>query len=197
MRVAPATRVLAGVEPPRRPRMLTLADIPAAVALESDAYGDELTPTAFEAELTRNPVARYIAVDDAAGGLAGFAGLWLQLDEAHVVTVAVAPALRRNGLGRLLVHALLDLAMRYRMSVATLEVRATNVAARALYRAYGFYEVGERKGYYRDGGDALIMTTEELASPAYQRRYATLGEALRTRLAIDALTVDPATVPDL
>lgn len=172
-------------------------DIPAAAILEAGTYGDELTPTAFEAELLRNPVARYIALDAPGGGLAGFAGLWLQLDEAHVVNVVVRPELRRRGLGRLLVHALVDMAMRYGMTVATLEVRTENTAARALYRAYGFYEVGDRKAYYRDGGDAVIMTTEELASPAYERRFAMLGATLRERLGIEDVTVDPEGVPDL
>jgi len=177
--------------------MMNSGDIAAATALESSSYGDELTPTGFEAELHRNRAARYIAVDDAGGNLAGFAGLWLQLDEAHVVNVVVAPLLRRQGLGRLLLHALIDLAMQYGMTVATLEVRRENMPARALYRAYGFYEVGERKAYYRDGGDALIMTTEELASPSYQARFAVLGQALRERLGAVDITVDPESVADL
>ena len=176
---------------------MTTDDIAAAAALESQSFGDELTPTGFEAELLRNPIARYIVIDAADGRLAGFAGLWLQLDEAHIVNVVVAPELRRNGLGLLLVHALVDLAMRYGMTVATLEVRTGNAAARALYRTYGFYEVGERKGYYRDGSDAVIMTTEALSSPAYQRRFAALAATLRERLGIEAVTVDPENVPDL
>ena len=74
------------------------------------------------------------------------------------MNVVVAPEKRQHGYGRLLVHALVDLAAQYGMTVATLEVRPENTAARGLYRAYGFYEVGERKRYYPDGGDALIYT---------------------------------------
>jgi ribosomal-protein-alanine N-acetyltransferase len=85
-------------------------------------------------------------------------------------------------LGRLLVHGLVELAIEHGMSVATLEVRESNEAARALYREYGFYEVGERKRYYSDNREnAVIMTTEELRSPAYQRRLEGLATELRRR----------------
>jgi ribosomal-protein-alanine N-acetyltransferase len=81
-----------------------------------------------------------------------------------------------------LVHGLVQLAIEHGMTTATLEVRASNAAARALYREYGFYEVGERKRYYADNReDAVIMTTEELTSAAYQRRLFRLGDEIRRR----------------
>jgi ribosomal-protein-alanine N-acetyltransferase len=177
--------------------MMTLADTEAARNLEREAFADQLTPTAFETELTKNPVARYVAVDNGDGALAGFGGLWIQLDEAHIVNVVVRPGLRRRGYGRLIVHALVDLATRYGMTSATLEVRPDNVAARALYHVYGFYEVGERRRYYSDGGDALIMTTEDLQSAAYRQRFEALEGELRARFRLEAAVVDPASVPDL
>jgi ribosomal-protein-alanine N-acetyltransferase len=74
---------------------------------------------------------------------------------------------------------LLAVAAAMSMQDATLEVRESNAAARALYRHYGFYEVGRRVRYYEDNGeDALIMTTEHLESPAYRRRLAALEAAL-------------------
>ena len=111
--------------------------------------------------------------------LLGFAGLWLMFDEAHVVTVAVAEADRRHGYGRILVHHLVQLAAELGMTNATLECRLSNTAARALYRDYGFYEVGERKAYYSDNHeDAVIMTTEAFATPAYQQRLKALAAKL-------------------
>ncbi|WBL35221.1 hypothetical protein O0235_10520 [Tepidiforma flava] len=66
------------------------------------------------------------------------------------------------------------------MESVTLEVRVSNEAARALYRRYGFYEVGIRKRYYADNHeDAIIMTTERLDSPPYRERL----ERLRADLA--------------
>jgi ribosomal-protein-alanine N-acetyltransferase len=78
-------------------------------------------------------------------------------DEAEVLTLAVDPAARGRGIGR----ALLDRAMRTALERGAgrlfLEVGASNVAARALYRACGFVEVGRRRAYYRGGADALVL----------------------------------------
>ncbi|MGH2632849.1 MAG: ribosomal protein S18-alanine N-acetyltransferase, partial [Tepidiformaceae bacterium] len=76
------------------------------------------------------------------------------------------------------------------MTVATLECRVSNAAARALYGDYGFYEVGLRKRYYADNGeDAVIMTTEALSSEAYSSRLARLEEKLQRIL--------PGVVPEV
>ena len=168
-------------EAPRLRRM-SPEDVPVVMAVERAAYSGGWPATTFERELTGNGMARYIVLEEAGGRIAGFAGLWLMVDEAHVVTVAVLPEERRRGLGRVLVHGLVELAIEHGMSVATLEVRESNEAARAMYREYGFYEVGERKRYYSDNReDAIIMTTEELTSPAYQRRLRQLAEEIQRR----------------
>ena len=161
-------------------RAMVRADVPAVMAVEQAAYEQGWAPTTFERELTANGMARYLVLEQG-GNLVGFAGAWMMVDQAHVVTVAVLPGERRRGYGRLLLHALLALAGREGMTDATLEVRASNRAARALYREYGFYDVGERKRYYADGEDAVIMTTEPFAAAGYQERYAGLAEALERR----------------
>lgn len=156
-------------------------DVPAVMAVEREAFETGWPKTAFERELAHNAMARYLVLDSPRGVI-GFAGLWLMLDEAHVVTVAVLPGERRAGYGRVLVHGLILLAKSEGMQVATLEVRESNEAARALYRRYGFYEVGLRKRYYSDNGeDAVIMTTEELDSPAFVRRLAALEQEIEER----------------
>lgn len=166
-------------------RMMREDDVPAVMAIERASFEAGWPATAFERELSRNTMARYIVAEEgetngAAPGPVGFAGLWLMLDEAHVVTVAVLPHLRGRGIGRLLVHGLIELARASAMSVATLECRESNTVARRLYSRYGFYEVGVRKRYYSDNQeDAVIMTTEELASPAYERRLVQLESTLK------------------
>lgn len=81
--------------------------------------------------------------------------------EAELLTIAVAQALRRNGLGRRLMQGFLDEAVARGADSAFLEVAASNLAAQALYRAMGFAEAGRRRGYYHSpaGGaeDALIL----------------------------------------
>jgi ribosomal-protein-alanine N-acetyltransferase len=156
-------------------------DLGAVLAVEKAAYELGWPATAFERELTQNSMARYavleLAAPDGSRAIAGFGGIWLMVDQAHVVTVAVHPRHQRHGFGRLLVGALIDLAIAQGMHSATLEVRVSNRAARALYAEYGFYEVGLRKRYYADNHeDAVIMTTEEFESPAFQERLAALRE---------------------
>lgn len=80
--------------------------------------------------------------------------------EAEVLTLAVAPAARRGGLGRALVEAAMQVAALAGAETVFLEVAQDNAAALALYRAAGFRETGRRKGYYRraEGAiDALVM----------------------------------------
>jgi ribosomal-protein-alanine N-acetyltransferase len=81
---------------------------------------------------------------------------WLVLEELHITAVAVAPAWRRRGLGRRALAALLLQGRDLGAERATLEVAASNPAARALYAATGFRTAGVRRNYYRNGDDALI-----------------------------------------
>ncbi len=155
-----------------RVRMMEPADIPAVSAVERACFDSGWPATAFERELVHNGAARYVVIEDSGQAkILGFGGIWLMLDEAHVVTVAVLPEKRRHGYGRLLVQRLLDLARALGMTSATLECRVSNAGARALYRAFGFHEVGLRKRYYSDNGeDATIMTTEAFDSAAFRAR---------------------------
>lgn len=79
------------------------------------------------------------------------------LDELHISLVAVSPSQRRAGLGRLALDRLLRASHLDGVRAATLEVGASNAAAKALYGAAGFKTLGIRRGYYRDGDDALIQ----------------------------------------
>jgi len=167
------------VAQPPKLSLMAPGDVPEVLAVERASFSSGWPATAFERELTQNGMARYVMLRINGAGTVGFAGLWLMVDQAHVVTVAVLPEVRRRGYGRVLVHGLVDLAISHEMDSATLEVRVSNEPARALYREYGFYEVGLRKRYYSDNHeDAVIMTTETLTSGAYQERLAGLAEKL-------------------
>lgn len=157
---------------------MTSADLEAVAEVERAAYAVGWPATAFENEIQNNRLSRYVVLRRG-DEVVGFGGLWLLVDQAHIVTVAVKPGARRQGYGRMIVHALIEIAIDAHMDSATLECRVSNEAARALYRHYGFYEVGERKRYYADNGeDAVIMTTEALASPAYASRLDRLRREL-------------------
>jgi ribosomal-protein-alanine N-acetyltransferase len=114
------------------------------------------------------------------------------VDEAHVTTFAVLPAWRRQGIGARLLLALIELAEEVGASVATLEVRLSNLDARRLYERFGFRPVGVRPRYYSDNNeDALIMTTEELDSRSMRQRLARLRETLETALPLEPPPDDP------
>ena len=155
-----------------------LADLPAVQSIERASFATPWPPNAYRSELETNRLAHYL-VARADREVVGFGGIWIMVDEAHITTFAVAPEWRRRRVGERLLLALLDLAVARRASEATLEVRLSNLPARRLYEKYGFRPVGLRPRYYSDNGeDALIMTTEPLASPAMVERVRRRREAL-------------------
>jgi len=167
-----------------RVRPMTLADVAAVQRIEHDSFRAPWPADAFRQELASNRLARYLVVEDG-DEVVGYAGLWLMVDEAHVTTFAVAPGRRRRGIGEVLLAELVSLARRIGASVATLEVRVSNMPARRLYEKYGFMPVGVRRNYYSDDReDALIMTTPELASREMRSRLAALDRSLEARLRV-------------
>lgn len=89
----------------------------------------------------------------------GYAGMMHVLDEGYISNVAVAPEVRRRGIGDSLVSALLERAGELRLSFVTLEVRAGNRSAIALYEKHAFQKVGLRRNYYDlPKEDAILMT---------------------------------------
>jgi len=109
--------------------------------------------------------------------ICGYASMWLMVDEAHLTSIAVRETHRRQGIGELLLIFIIDLSLQVNAQVVTLEVRESNLAAQALYKKYGFANVGVRRGYYsEDGEDAVIMTTERIASASYQARFRELKQ---------------------
>jgi len=157
---------------------MRMADLPEVEAIERASFTTPWPPNAYRSELSENRLASYL-VARIGDRVVGYAGMWLMVDEAHITTFAVHPSWRRRRIGERLLLAMLDLAATRRAREATLEVRVSNLAARRLYEKYGFRPVGVRPRYYSDDGeDALVMTTEPLASPSMQRRLAALRAAL-------------------
>jgi ribosomal-protein-alanine N-acetyltransferase len=99
----------------------------------------------------------------AGGSFRACALLRIVADEGEILTLAVVPAARRQGLGRRLIAACVDEAGAVGARRLHLEVGAGNVAARALYARAGFIEAGRRPGYYRGANgreDAIIMARD-------------------------------------
>ena len=99
----------------------------------------------------------FIAVDN--NTICGYCGLNTILDEGYITNVAVLESYRRQGIGKLLVNALIDFANEKNLAFLTLEVRKSHTPAINLYKNNGFEEVGERKNYYTSPlENALLMT---------------------------------------
>jgi ribosomal-protein-alanine N-acetyltransferase len=141
------------------------ADLDAVLEIERASFPTPWSRQAFVHELERNRaaslwVARAERPGDAAGAgaVVGYLCLWAVADEIHVTNLAVDPAWRGEGIGRLLLATLLVRHRAVGARRAFLEVRPDNVEARRLYEGLGFHQVGRRRGYYVDTGeDALLL----------------------------------------
>ena len=114
--------------------------------------------------------------------ITGFAGFWVMADKAHITTIATRQTSRRQGIGELLLQSIIDMAAQREIRIITLEVRASNMAAQKLYTKYGFTQVGLRRGYYLDNReDAIIMSTDHIASPSFKAQLKEIKETYTTR----------------
>jgi [ribosomal protein S18]-alanine N-acetyltransferase len=103
--------------------------------------------------------------------MAGYIGFMIVGDEAHITTIATAPAFQRRGVAKTLlidgIGTLLPMGVKH----LSLEVAAHNEPAQTLYRSFGFAPVGVRKNYYPvTGEDALVMWAYDIDTPEYARR---------------------------
>jgi ribosomal-protein-alanine N-acetyltransferase len=103
--------------------------------------------------------------------IVGYASIWMMVDESHLTSIAVRQSHQHQGIGEMLLIAIIKQSQQMKAEVVTLEVRASNRSAQALYAKYGFKNVGIRRRYYTDNSeDAVIMTTDKITSPAYQAK---------------------------
>jgi ribosomal-protein-alanine N-acetyltransferase len=137
-------------------RRLTYADLPQVIAIERRAFPTPWSLAMFVLELSK-PAGICLAACNAEGAIVGYC-ICSRYDTVwHIMNVAVAPERQRAGVATALLAALLE-----RVDEAqprfTLEVRASNTGAIALYERHGFRGAGLRRRYYQDNGeDAVIM----------------------------------------
>ena len=144
--------------PPLRVQRLRWWQIEEIVPIEAQLFGvEQWSPAMFWNELANGHY--YLVALDAAGAVAGYAGLALAPpDEAWVQNIGVRRDCQRQGIGRTLLEALLADAERRQAGKVLLEVAVDNAPAQRLYATYGFEVVGLRRGYYQPSNtDALVM----------------------------------------
>ena len=107
------------------------------------------------------PWSAFLVALDGEEQVVGYAGMQVVLDEGYITNVAVRPDCRRKGIAGKLLQVFLDFAQGHHLAFLTLEVRASNYDAIALYGSRGFRSVGRRRHYYEHPKeDAVIMTKE-------------------------------------
>jgi ribosomal-protein-alanine N-acetyltransferase len=147
-------------------RALAPADLAAVVRIERAAFPDPWSANAFRETLARE-AARGVVLEDDGGHCIGYGICVLAADEGEILNLAVDPKHRRQGSGRALALAMLDLLKTGGAGRVYLEVRRSNEAAIGLYRALGFVPLGERRAYYsQPREDALTMVLDVIQSTA-------------------------------
>lgn len=151
---------------------LKIEDIDGVIKIEESAYGDHhWSKESFVGEVN-NELAHYYALHTSDGTLAGYAGTWHILEEAHITTIAVDKNFRRRKFAEALLRRIIEDCYKEKIKYITLEVRVSNKAAINLYTKYGFSSFGTRKGYYQDNNeDALIMWTKNIFFDEFKTHY--------------------------
>jgi len=146
-----------------RVRRATASDVPIMAEIEREAFSDPWPASAF-CDLLAASHARICVAIDAYDLTVGYCVLLQAADEAEIANIAVAPTRREQGIaGRLLDVAIAETTISGVTSVY-LEVRLSNIAARALYLSRGFEQVGRRAAYYRfPTEDALVLRRDQPA----------------------------------
>lgn len=149
------------------------------VRIETACYPRPWSSALFLSELAQRGSRRYMVA--MVGPLVvGYAGMMLVVDEGHITNVAVDPLWWGRGVAAWLLLDQARAAPGLGVAHLTLEVRAGNDRAQALYRRFGFAPVGVRKGYYAETGeDAVVMWARDIDTPEYRAKLAAIEAGLR------------------
>lgn len=122
--------------------------------IEQVSFPQPWSQALFEREINFPLSNFYVALVD--GRLAAYGGFWHVIDEGHIVSLAVHPGYRRQGLGKAVLKFLLEKMKVLSVTKVLLEVRRSNIGAKQMYEVEGFAVTGTRPGYYQ-GEDAILM----------------------------------------
>ncbi len=136
---------------------MTLEHLDRVATIEAQSNTEPWSRSLLESEFSVPAESRYWLVGLDGDHTVAFGGVMFVGDDAHLMNIAVDPAVRRQGIAAELCDRLVVGAVCRGATNLTLEVRASNAAAIALYERLGMHSAGVRPGYYQDGEDAVIM----------------------------------------
>lgn len=140
---------------------MKITHVPQVAELEKVCFSDPWSERSVASELQNELALWLVALDG--DTVAGYIGSQSVLGEADMMNVAVAPACRRQGIAEALILELIRRLKAQEVHSLTLEVRASNDPAKALYEKLGFAQVGRRPNYYaHPREDGLILRKEWL-----------------------------------
>jgi len=147
-------------------RLLDASDLDAVMEIEAASFVEPWSRSLFTEEIAQ-PTRRYLIALEGET-VCGYGGIMLVGEDAHLVTLAVAPGHRELGVASRLMVDLVETARDHGVRHLTLEVRESNEAALELYRKFGFKPAGLRQAYYTTE-DAVVMWATDIDSVAYQQ----------------------------
>jgi len=139
---------------------MSLIDITAAADISRQCLGDDWRAESLQSAI-KNPQYRFFSAK-VADSLVGFCGFRFVLDEGDICTLAVKPDFHRGGIGKALLTAMIDCAHSLPLSFLSLEVRASNAPAIALYNKFGFVKQTIRKNFYQQPAEDAIILIKHL-----------------------------------
>ena len=119
-------------------------------------FDDFWTPDLLKSELMGQTKTYIVAKQD--GKIVGFAGAMLNFPEMEIMNIVTKKTHRGNGIGRILLEKLIEIADKNHFENVFLEVNQSNEVAKKLYEKAGFVEIGLRKNYYGENEDAIVMS---------------------------------------
>ncbi len=148
---------------------MTPAHLRQVMTIDAKVYPKPWSRRLWNSELKRQECIYLVA--EHCGTVVGYVGALAAAEDLHIMTIVASPEHQRRGIASHLLLAVIARGVDAGTTALTLEVRADNEPAKALYRRFGIAPAGVRRGYYEpDKVDALVMWAHDIDEGDYRRR---------------------------
>ena len=137
-------------------RPMSLSDLEEIQDTLLTDFDDFWTVSVFKQELQNEHSEYFVCLQDEK--IVGFAGIWTAIDDIHITNIVTKKTCRNQGIGTKLLEHLIKIAKQKKLPSLTLEVNENNKSAISIYEKHHFQKIGQRKNYYKQNENAIIMT---------------------------------------